>query len=708
MKATESSLLNMLKGPRQFLIPIYQRAYKWTEEQCEQLWDDVVHVAQDVNYPAHFIGSVVYIEDGLYQATAIPQLLVIDGQQRLTTVTLMIEALARVLEKQESSSAIDITARKLRNYFLLNPEEEGDLRYKIQPSQGDVETLRAILDGKALPEHPAHHLVANFEYFQEQLEETSVTPEVLYSGLSKLLVVDVALDRDHDNPQLIFESLNSTGLDLSQSDLIRNFVLMGLDPAEQEELYKDHWRPMEQTLGRDDRDDAFDRFLRAWLTLRLGEVPNIRRGYETFKRYRMNNSDLPIRELVKDLHLCADHYACIALGRESHPDLARVFAGLQALRVDAPMPFLLHAYSLWKAGSLPDSDMIEIARLMESWLFRRAVCDIPSNVLSRTFATIQAQLEDAKLFESLAAYLVLRTGRQRFPKDEEFRTALAGRNLYDFKHRQYCLTRLENDGRKEPVDIGQYTIEHVLPQNENLSPEWQAMLGPDWQSVQEHWLHTLGNLTLTGYNPELSDCPFLEKRDMDGGFADSPIRLNRSLAKLDAWNADAIAKRATHLAKKATSIWAAPKISYEVVATYKKETKRKILTPRESLSHLKMSKLSEELYLRVLGRTSAQGLEPTIWKNFIGFGRPGAGKPYPLTVIPRKNWLRLRFLVSFDELASPPACAFPHKTWSGRTCADVRNADELDDCLELLQFVPRLASADLLDGSDEDLEDDDS
>ena len=709
MKATESPLVNMLKGPRQFLIPIYQRAYSWTEEQCAQLWEDVLRVAQDDRYPAHFIGSVVYIEHGLYQATAIPQLLVIDGQQRLTTVSLMIEALARALEKREAPVSGEITDRKLRNYFLFNPEEDGALRYKLQLSKGDTDTLRAILDRKALPDRSARHLVDNFDYFVEQIEDAQVDPEVLYRGLTKLLVVDVALDRDHDNPQLIFESLNSTGLDLSQSDLIRNFVLMGLEPAQQETLYEDYWRPMEQILAQAGRDDVFDRFLRAWLTLRLGEVPNIRRGYETFKRYRALHLDRPIDELVADLHHCAEHYACIALGQEEHPDLARAFGGLQALRIDTPMSFLMQAYALWKSEELSEQDMIEIARLIESWLFRRAVCDIPSNVLSRTFATLPGQLDDEKLLESLSAFLVLRGGRQRFPRDEEFRAALASRNLYEFKHRQYCLTRLENDGRKEPVAIGQFTIEHVLPQNENISPEWQAMLGSNWQNVQERWLHTLGNLTLTGYNPELSDRPFLTKRDMEGGFADSPLRLNRDLGKAEVWNEIAIEKRAEKLSRKALVIWPAPKIADDVVDSYRKEPKSKGLKPRANLDHFNMTEANHSLFERFLEGATALDLEPTIWKYWIGIGKPGGGRPYPVIIYPRKNWLLFRFLIHFEDLIDPPPCSYSHETRTrGRvTRAKVSNLEEVTDSLRLLSFIPSLSSGDLTDDSDDDGEGDD-
>ncbi len=706
MKATESPLANLLKGPRQFLIPIYQRAYSWSEEQCAQLWEDVLRVAEDDRYPAHFIGSVVYIEHGIYQATTIPQLLVIDGQQRLTTVTLMIEALARALEARETAEPSEITSRKLRAYFLFNPEEDGELHYKLQLSQGDTPTLRAILEGKPLPEDPARLLVDNFEFFRERIEESDVEPETLYRGLSKLLVVDVALDRDHDNPQLIFESLNSTGLDLSQSDLIRNFVLMGLEPKEQNELYKDHWRPMERVLAHSDRDDCFDRFLRAWLTLRLGEVPNIRRGYETFKRYRADHSEESIEDLVADLHRNAEYYSCIALGRETHPALQRVFRGLKTLRIDAPMPFLLYAYGLWKDGTLPKDDMIEIARLMECWLFRRAVCDIPSNVLSRTFATLPDQVEEEKLLESLSAHLLLRPGKQRFPKDEEFRAALISRNLYEFKHRQYCLERLENHERKEPVEVSAYTIEHVLPQNENLAPEWRAMLGADWARVQEQWLHTLGNLTLTGYNPELSDRPFSEKQTLVGGFQDSPLRLNRSLAKTQEWNETAIQARGHALASKATEVWAAPKIAESTLDGYRAQvgTKKRKNQPRVSLAHFGLTPETRELYDQLAEGAEALDLEPTIWRHWVGFGRPGAGKPYPVMVFPRKGWLRIQLRIPYDELSPPPKNSYRHEVRRGsvRTMLEIRSAEEVGQCLDLIPQVPMLAMGDLGDAPDDE------
>ncbi len=271
MKATETKLLDFLKGPKQFLIPIYQRTYSWTRRQCEQLWNDVVEAAGSASVSGHFVGSIVYIEKGLYhQISSVPQFLVIDGQQRLTTLSLLLSALGVALRERGADG--DVTQKKLNNYFLFNNEEDGELRYKLLLTQSDKATLLRLLEEKEPPEPAASRIVENHRFFADRIAAMDVEPAQLYAGLSKLIIIDVALNRDHDNPQLIFESLNSTGLELSQADLIRNYVLMGLDPGRQESLYDEYWFSMEKEFGRAGGDSRFDAFIRDYLTLKTKET----------------------------------------------------------------------------------------------------------------------------------------------------------------------------------------------------------------------------------------------------------------------------------------------------------------------------------------------------------------------------------------------------------------------------------------------------
>ena len=279
MKATQANLLSLLNGPRQFVVPIYQRTYSWTDKQCRQLWTDIVRIAVNDKEPAHFVGSIVYIEKGIYQVTAVPQLLVIDGQQRLTTISLLLAALARALDGTESKS--DISAKKIENYYLFNGEEEGDLRYKLMLTQSDRDTYFRLIDGTVLPTKSSARLLENYKFFETQMRESGIDPSVLYRGIGKLIIVDVSLDRMYDNPQLIFESLNSTGLALTHADLIRNYILMGQEPTIQNNLYSTYWYPMENSFGHDVYEWLFSRFMRNYLTLKSksGAIPKIDEVY---------------------------------------------------------------------------------------------------------------------------------------------------------------------------------------------------------------------------------------------------------------------------------------------------------------------------------------------------------------------------------------------------------------------------------------------
>ena len=551
MKATEAKLLSFLQKSPQFIIPIYQRTYSWTEKQCRQLWEDIIRAGTTDVIGVHFIGSIVYVVQGLSQVTHQAPLLVIDGQQRLTTVSLLLEALARVVGDGEPVEGF--SAAKLRAYYLCNPLESGDRFYKLLLSQTDSASLRALVKNTPQPQQPSLRVTQNFELFNDLLKAQKGDLAPICRGLAKLVVVDIALSRDQDNPQLIFESMNSTGKELSQADLVRNYVLMGLEPALQTRLYEDYWRPMELEFGQEAYGTQFDSFMRHYLTVRTGDIPREREVYEAFKDYSRTKPvvEAGIESLVREIRDFARYFCALALGREPDAGLALAFHDLRELKVDVAYPFLLEMYHDYANDRLSAADFASAVRLVESYVFRRAICAIPTNSMNKTFATFGKALRKDRYLESIQAHFLLLPSYRRFPSDDEFRRDLQKRDLYNFRSRSYWLRRLENHGRKERVQVDEYTIEHILPQNPDLPAAWRSALGDEWERVQQEWLHTLGNLTLTGYNAEYSDRPFVEKRDMAGGFKESPLRLNAGIGQVAKWDEEAIQARAARLAEQA-------------------------------------------------------------------------------------------------------------------------------------------------------------
>ena len=656
MKATEATLLQFLNKSPQFVIPIYQRTYSWTERECLQLWDDILRAGQDDEVDAHFVGSVVYIEKGLYQVSAQSPLLVIDGQQRLTTVSLLLEALARHLGDTEPINGF--SAKKIRHYYLLNPLEEGERGYKLILTQTDKDSLISLVQQKDLPVEHSLRLKRNFDFFDERIAGLASNLDVLCKGLNKLVIVDVALNRDQDNPQRIFESMNSTGRELSQADLIRNYILMGLEPKHQTQLYEDHWRPMEVNFGQEAYGSHFDSFMRHYLTLKTGDIPNVRAVYEAFKSYsREPKVDSGgVDNLVRDIRAFAGYYCAMALRKEKDKALAEAFQDLRELKVDVAYPFLLEMYHDYATGTLAHDDFVRAIRLVEAYVFRRAICAIPTNSLNKTFATFRRSLKKDRYLESIQASLMLLPSYRRFPNDEEFKREFVARDLYNFPRRSYWLRRLENYGRKERVPVDEYTIEHIMPQNDNLSAAWCKDLGPDWERVHETRLHTLGNLTLTGYNSEYSDRPFIEKRDMTGGFNDSPLRLNEGLAAIDTWNEAAIQGRADRLAAVAVGVWAPPHLSGEVLDAYKPQIDR---TPSsysiEDHIHLAPGTPSRELFGAL--RKELHALDPCVTEEFLKLYVAYKAETNFVDVVPQATRLRLALNMPFHELHDPQRIA---------------------------------------------------
>ena len=571
MKATEAKLLAFLQKSSQFVIPIYQRTYSWTDKQCRQLWDDILRAGSSDTIAVHFIGSIVYVEQGLSQVTHQAPLRVIDGQQRLTTVSLLIEALARAVGDGEPVDGF--SAAKLRHYYLSNPLESGDRYFKLLLSQTDNTSLKAVIRNTEQPQNPSLRVTKNFELFTELLAGHKGDLAPICRGLAKLVVVDIALSRDQDNPQLIFESMNSTGKELSQADLIRNFILMGLELALQTRLYEKFWRPMELDFGQEAYGTQFDSFMRHYLTVRTGDIPREREVYEAFKDYSRTTlvRDAGIEALVKEIRAFARYFCALALGREQDAALGMAFHDLRELKVDVAYPFLLELYHDYATDTLSAADFAAAVRLVEAYVFRRAICAIPTNSMNKTFATFGKALMKDRFLESIQAHFLMLPSYRRFPADDEFRRDLHTRDLYNFRSRSYWLRRLENHGRKERVPVDEYTIEHILPQNPDLPAAWKQALGPEWQRVQQQWLHTLGNLTLTGYNAEYSDRPFAEKRDMAGGFKQSPLKLNAGLGQIEVWNEVTIQERAGRLADQALKVWTAPKLDAAMLAAYQPE-----------------------------------------------------------------------------------------------------------------------------------------
>lgn len=657
MKATEASLLQFLKKSPQFVIPIYQRTYSWTERECEQLWTDIMRAGSKDDVTGHFVGSVVYIEKGVYQVSSQTPLLVIDGQQRLTTITLLLEALARHVGESEPLDGF--SAKKIRNYYLLNPLEDGDREFKLLLTQTDKDSLKTIVQQKPLPSEHSIRIAQNFAFFDERVAALGNDFDELCQGLSKLVIVDVALNRDQDNPQLIFESMNSTGRELSQADLIRNFILMGLEPKHQTQLYEDYWRPMEVKFGQEAYGSHFDSFMRHYLTLKTGEIPNVRAVYEAFKQFARQPAvnEAGVDDLVKDINAFAGHYCAMALGKESDKALSEAFQDLRELKVDVAYPFLLELYQDYAAGMLTRDDLIRAVRLVEAYVFRRAICAIPTNSMNKTFATFRRSLKKDRYLESIQAAFLLLPSYRRFPNDEEFMREFAARDLYNFRSRSYWLRRIENHGRKERVPVDEYTIEHIMPQNEDLSREWRDDLGPEWERIHETKLHTLGNLTLTGYNSEYSDRPFSEKRDMKGGFKESPLRLNEGLGESETWNEEAIDKRAGRLAKHGVQVWAGPVLAADVLDAYKPKAEMAAAASYSIDDHnyladgTEMRKLFDEFRLQVLA------LDPCVTEEFLKLYVAYKAETNFVDVVPQASRLRLSLNLPFHELHDPRGVA---------------------------------------------------
>jgi len=661
LKATEAKLLEFIKKSPQFVIPIYQRSYSWSKRECRQLWDDIVRAGGDENVNAHFIGSIVYIEKGIYQVTSQSPILVIDGQQRLTTISLLIAALAdklSLLPDVNQEILEGFSPRKLRNYYLRNPEEEGEKYYKLILSKTDKESMLAIVDKTDIPRDYSFRIYENYDLFRAFLDEYSDHLDVVCRGIAKLIVVDIALSSDQDNPQLIFESMNSTGKELTQADLIRNYILMGLDIKQQSYLYEHFWRPMEIDFGQEAYTSDFDGFMRHYLTVKTGRIPRINEVYESFKEYAtsMQFKNINMSMIVEDIRKFSKYFCNMTLKQEPDKDLQLAFNDIKELRVDVAYPMLLEVYNDYASGVLAKNDFVEIIRLIEAYVFRRNICSIPTNSLNKTFSTFMKLVDRMRYVESVKAHFILLPSYRRFPNDVEFGKELQTRDVYNIPRRSYWFKKIENHNRKEQVEVDQYTIEHIMPQNPNLSDEWKETIGSEWKRVQETWLHTIGNLTLTGYNSEYSDKPFIIKRDMENGFRDSPIKFNQSLRNVERWDENAIKERAMKLSDIALNVWASPKLPDDVLATYRPDSIVKSAYSINDYPYLSSTNNSFVKEVRTLFdvlHKEILAIDSVVKEEYLKLYIAFKAETNFVDVVPQAKRLRLSLNMPFAEINDP-------------------------------------------------------
>ncbi|WRA13618.1 DUF262 and DUF1524 domain-containing protein [Helicobacter pylori] len=633
MKACATPLLKFIKDNQknQLVIPIYQRVYSWEKEQCKELWDDIIKTGGDDKMDRHFIGSILYVLDGITHSDN--TLLIIDGQQRLTTITLLLTAL-------RNHWSDEVKRKEIEDHYLINSDKDGDEKFRLILSDSDKDTLLYLIDkNRREPSEPSSKIVENFKLFEEWISKNTNKLETIFKGLEKLMIVSIALEKAKDDPQLIFESMNSKGMELAQTDLIRNYIVMETEIEKQEGFYNKYWMAMEEGLKQNEK--LFNQFVRHYLTIKTREIPNINKIYVAFKDYQQKKG-IAIEDLLKDLQKYCGYFCQIVFKKEADKDLNKALGFLVGLEMDVVYPLLLELYSDYKSDDLSKADFIRSIALIESYICRRAVCDLGTNSLNKVFPSFTKHIQKDEYFESLKAHFGYLTEKQRFPNNDEFKKLFITIDFYSFQKKKYFFERLENFDTKERVYTDEYTIEHIMPQT--LTEEWERDLGENFQEIHNKYLHKIGNLTLTGYNPEYSNKSFQEKRDMEKGFKDSPLRLNQGLRDLESFGEEEIKKRANDLADLALKIWTYPNLDAETLEKYKPKKEKKVY----DLSSYNFGSHSRELF-DILSK-EIKALDEKIVEKFNKHYISYEFSTNFVDIVPLNKELKLYLNMEFNEL----------------------------------------------------------
>lgn len=561
MKGTASYLMKFLDGSqKRFIIPVYQRNYDWKKENCKQLFDDLVSVVKEKK-DSHFFGSIVSY------AHSRDEVVLIDGQQRITTVSLILIAIVNALKKGVMTTKDDTLVLRIED-FLVDKYDKTERKVRLKPFRDDCVAFDRLIYKEEEDYIPESKVTINYRYFYDRIVNyKELNVDELFHAVNCLEIIDIELEPHHgDNPQLIFESLNSTGLDLTESDKIRNFVLMNLEPAVQESYYDKYWNKIERCSR-----DELDGFVRNYLTIKQGVIPTLKGIYPAFKAYTKSQGN--IESILQDMLVYAYAYQDVVSFNVGDDDANEVAKRLDLLDMTVAYPFLMAFVAYAKETAMDGKEIFKVFSCVETFIFRRLMCDLPTNALNKIFATLHNSVlknkRETDTYSSVMTYLLeSRKLSSAFPKDEEFINGFTTKNVYSMraKNKEYIFERLENGSSKEKNDVvgniekGVLTIEHIMPQT--LTTAWKQALGEDWEAIQEKWLHTISNLTLTGYNSNYSNKTFQEKKTMKNGFIDSGIRLNHFVAQFDKWDEEELGLRKAKLSAMALEIWEYPVTSF--------------------------------------------------------------------------------------------------------------------------------------------------
>ena len=556
MKASERKITKLFsESDTVFSIPVYQRDYNWQEKQCQRLFKDILQTGKNEKVSSYFLGSIVYIHDGIY-GVGEKEFHVIDGQQRMTTLTLLFLAIYFKLK----GTILAKDADKIYNQYVVNPYSEKEIKLKLLPPEENLYILNKISHNKfnELEAFQDRNMLKNYLFFEKELENLSFDDmKHLSNGIEKLIYIDIALEKGKDDPQKIFESLNSTGLDLSQGDLIRNYILMDLERGEQNRIYKEIWIPIENNCKVSDGSEItsyVSDFIRDYLTLKTEKISSKPKVFETFKAYYEKEND----EKLEDMKKYSEAYSYIIKpSLEKDRDIQRELDYLKSLDKTVINTFLIGILKDYKDNILEKDELVNMLILLQSYLWRRYITEKPTNALNKIFQGMYGKISrSGNYYENLVDILMA----EDFPTDEELESALKLKNVYKDKEKlNYVFKKLENYNHNELIDFEneKITIEHIFPQKPNKA--WKENYSDNELEQMISFKDTISNLTLTGSNSNLSNKAFHEKRDDEvHGYRNSKLYMNKYLGRLEEWNLLSMEARFESLYDDIIKIWKRP------------------------------------------------------------------------------------------------------------------------------------------------------